>query len=913
MAAPDAGQDVAPRTFTATFGLYNQTTSWTDVRSLTWAEWCELFTHHEIGPKEGSCVVPARFRGTARRKSEADQIDLAVLDSDCGHSLAEIEAAIRAKGWRAIIHSTHSHGTDRTKASKSNWEKFKADCVEDPEIHFLDDKGYLPHVAEGAKIIEDDGRDVTFGHSPCPKFRVVLPLARPWRASDYENQDTANRGWKAAIEALAAALGLHHDQSCTYTSRLFYLPRRPADGPEPEALVIDGIGCDLWSLPPAPSATAPRGELFGTKPPIGATIGSEHVTFTDQSTGELFDLTKWAAKHAGSFEIEKALKARSPGWFTGLIADGIKHHVRCPNENAHSHPGQDNATIVINASESGNRGFVYHCRHGHCAGLDRIVFVKMLLEQGALTVGDLTAPEFHSEDESDETAFDECLACAETLTAASRPSEIDKVLRAAAKAKFGAIEKRRLFEVIKKRTGLPLDAINKGYEEQRREERGPSADIGLAVAQATLKQFYANGTHLIRAIDRCFWSFTGTHWARMTDEQVKNRLMIVIEKTVDPEEGGFNAALNASFNLLCATQAASGDVLRLTEEPPPVINCRNGELWIEDDGSVKLRPHRHDSYLTYVLDVAYNPDARCPLFDRTMAGIFAKSSNSADMVRHALEFMGYAIQPRRDIASYFMLKGQGNNGKTKFMQTIERLINSRCIYSARLTSIEQDKFAIGALAGKLILLDDDVDTGTKLPDGFLKAVSERKLLTGQLKFKDSFEFVAICLPVLLANNFPLCADLSYGQRRRAKVIPFDRKFETHEDDRGLFPRIWETELPGILNRAIEGLQRLRQRGDFQEPTDCEKAKADWLAHANPLSAFLAERCTECHESQIQLRDFYREFQEWAEECGIKNIPARNTLKANLINLGYSVKRTMYSSSVVFGLRIAAASGWGAAA
>ena len=141
----------------------------------------------------------------------------------------------------------------------------------------------------------------------------------------------------------------------------------------------------------------------------------------------------------------------------------------------------------------------------------------------------------------------------------------------------------------------------------------------------------------------------------MTDEQVKNRLMIVIEKTVDPEEGGFNAALNASFNLLCATQAASGDVLRLTEEPPPVINCRNGELWIEDDGSVKLRPHRHDSYLTYVLDVAYNPDARCPLFDRTMAGIFAKSSNSADMVRHALEFMGYAIQPRRDIASYFML------------------------------------------------------------------------------------------------------------------------------------------------------------------------------------------------------------------------------------------------------------------
>ena len=893
----------ASRTFTVTFGHYTQETPWTDVRALTWLDLARGLTTHAIGLKEGTCVVPARFRGTTRIKKEADQIELVILDSDCGHTLPEIEAAIRARGWAGIIASSHSHQTNRTKASKSNWLKAQADCPIDAERQFLIAKGYLPHVADGARIAEDDGKHVWFEHQPCPKFRVVLPLSRPWLASDYPDQNTANAAWKARIEALAATLGLHHDQSCTDTSRLFYLPRRPADGPEPETLVIDGGDCDVWSLPTAePACSDADASLFGA----GTRARHEdagHITFTDPSTGEVVDLTTWAAKYAGTFEIVTALKSRSAGAFTGHVADAVKHHIRCINEDAHTTPGADGATFIVNASEADNRGFAYHCRHAHCTGLDRLHALKLILERGGLTIADLTAPEFHGEDEEpDESEFNDCITGADNLTADSRPTEIDKVLRAAAKAKLSAIEQRRVFEVIKKRTGLPLDAINKGFNEQRREERGPAADIGLAVAEATLKQFFAGGAHLIRAIDKSFWGYAGTHWRRLTDEQVKNRLMIVVKKMVDPDERDFNSALNASFNLLVAERAVSTDVLRLTEEPPPVINCRNGELWIDADGLVSLRPHRYDSYLTYALDVAYDPAARCPTFDRTLLGIFAKATDPADMVRHAMEFMGYAIQPRRDIACYFMLKGQGNNGKSKFLETFEKLINARCIYSDRLSNIEGNKFATGSLAGKLILLDDDVDTGTKLPDGLLKKLSERKLLTGELKFKDSFEFIATCLSVLLANNFPLCADLSYGQRRRAKIIPFNRIFTPAEDDRGLFPRIWRNELPGILNRAIEGLQRLRQRGDFLEPADCIKAMGEWLAHANPLSAFLSERCADVANSRILVSDLYRAFTAWAEECGIKNVPARNTMKANLENLGYRVDRTERGSAV-FGLSI----------
>ena len=57
-------------------------------------------------------------------------------------------------------------------------------------------------------------------------------------------------------------------------------------------------------------------------------------------------------------------------------------------------------------------------------------------------------------------------------------------------------------------------------------------------------------------------------------------------------------------------------------------------------------------------------------------------------------------------------------------------------------------------------------------------------------------------------------------------------------------------------------------------------------------------------NQVPLTQLYRSFTAWATDAGIRNIPARNTLKANLINLGFAVRRTAEHSSVVFGLTTA---------
>jgi hypothetical protein len=385
--------DAAP--YNLTFGPHQHATNWSDVRSLTWAELAAVLTRHEVGAKEGACIVPAAFSGMRRRKSEATRIEVAFLDSDSGATLTDITGALAQRGWAAIVSSTHSHMTTTTRVKRRNWVKFRAgNGTPDAAAEFLvREKGYLRRIAAGARLLHEDDEFAAFEHQPCPKFRVAVPLLRPWVAAAYEGQRQANAAWKERTEALAAALGLSHDQACTDTSRLFYLPRRPADGPAPETAVLEGTPCDIFALP---AAEGTRGAGSRSARRLGRVRTAESVVYVDPASGETIDLVAWARRFGQGFEIAKALQARRPDLFVGRVADRTKHHIRCANEDEHTEAGADAATIVINASESTNDGFVYHCRHGHCDGRDRLLFLRKMLEQGWLTVADLSDTRFQA-------------------------------------------------------------------------------------------------------------------------------------------------------------------------------------------------------------------------------------------------------------------------------------------------------------------------------------------------------------------------------------------------------------------------------------------------------------------------------------------------------------------------------------
>lgn len=217
-------------TFTLTHATSHTATQWDDQRTYNFPELADLLSKPVVGPKVGPCYTPATFRVPQRKLDHAERIDVAVLDSDCGHNLDEITSAIKRLDCPAIIHSTHSHLKCKTQIARSPYEKWVKDNLEKTVEHYLLERGgYLPRVLEDAHFIDEPkaatGNNLLVEHKPCPKYRIVIPLSRPWRASDFTSQSNANAHWAKCIGNLADALNVRHDKSCEDTSRLFYLPR----------------------------------------------------------------------------------------------------------------------------------------------------------------------------------------------------------------------------------------------------------------------------------------------------------------------------------------------------------------------------------------------------------------------------------------------------------------------------------------------------------------------------------------------------------------------------------------------------------------------------------------------------------------------------------------------------------------
>lgn len=380
-----------------TLGRSKSEIRWTERRSLTWDELVSLLTTATVGAKDGSCYTPATFSGTARRMDQAERIDIAVLDSDIGYTINEIRNALAAKGWQAIIHSTFNHLIDHTSIAAAPADKWMAEHkTNDISLYMMSKKGYLPRVVENCTISEEtkDGSYIV-QHAPCPKFRIILPLKSAWIAEDYEDQNLANATWRQRIASLSFALGLATDQSCSDTSRLFYLPRHKA-GAEYVYDVLDGDLCPIWDLPDPTPEPAPA----PAKPLSFTPVASDHLIYQAPNK-EWIDLTEWIADKGPRFEVVKALKARAPHLF-GSRVTGVKHHIVCPHADAHITNQMDQTgTFCVNASDlpkaglpSITTGFVIDCMHAGCAGRDRLSHLHKLLCDSALSIQDLNSPDF---------------------------------------------------------------------------------------------------------------------------------------------------------------------------------------------------------------------------------------------------------------------------------------------------------------------------------------------------------------------------------------------------------------------------------------------------------------------------------------------------------------------------------------
>jgi len=488
-------------------------------------------------------------------------------------------------------------------------------------------------------------------------------------------------------------------------------------------------------------------------------------------------------------------------------------------------------------------------------------------------------------------SYDDVLSMANALNKASSPEKISDVLKTAALAQFDPVAVDLILVAVQAKTKLPKKPLRQRLQQYEQELGLIPNDLALDIARKIRNEHFNGGAHLVRCADASYWCFVDTHWRETTGGSLRRIIMEEANKVFHLFEGNsLPAQVSQAKTCLDDLLGTDEDVMGFNDEPSSVVNCANGEVWVGEDGTVELMPHRPESRLTYCLQIDYDLSATCPTYDKALLEIFSESGNPGDLVRHWNEFMGYAIQPRRDIPSYWILIGHGSNGKSKLLETLQRLVGRDAVLNDQISSFQRDRFNVAALSGKLLFIDDDLAEEAKLADDLLKKISEAKEISARHAYgRRKFKFRCLALPIMAGNTYPLTNDSSWGMVRRAQIIPFDRIFTPEEADPNLFPEIWKKELSGILNRSLEGLQRLRKRGGFKMPEDCEMALKEFMAHANPLIAFIEERCVDDPEGRTPLSDFREAMKIWAKEQGTRRVPADKRLKRKLEGLNFEVK------------------------
>lgn len=471
----------------------------------------------------------------------------------------------------------------------------------------------------------------------------------------------------------------------------------------------------------------------------------------------------------------------------------------------------------------------------------------------------------------------------ETLkyTYLTRLTSIDRV-------KAEAVKKQNRERVKRKRQM----AAKKKKEKQERKVADPAIDV----VEHLLAERFAKGEHLIHAKNQQFYEYIGTHWEVVPPNEIDQMIFDSAEeiqvKNVSDAKFKSSTIFTSAERVLIAKTARREDVFRFQEPPLPVVNTTNAEVWINRDGSHDARPHRAESYLLSVLGTEYRPEAKCPVFGQTLTEIFSKNSNPDAMVRHLFEFYGYVMQPHKNIPTWWMFQGDGSNGKTFCFNIFQRLLGSAVLPRAveEFADSGRNNHALASLVGKLLIMDDDARIDSFLPESALKKLSESKLFEANPKRQHAFTFMSCATPVMLINDWPRIRDLSWGLIRKAYILPFRRVFAPEEYDLNREPYVIENELPGVLNRALAGYNRLRARGRFDEPAECKTAKEAWLQAANPLIEYFATNLIKTGNGvSVPVSEVYQSYQVWCYNLGGVRYPAaKNRFEISLKQLGYQV-------------------------
>lgn len=585
----------------------------------------------------------------------------------------------------------------------------------------------------------------------------------------------------------------------------------------------------------------------------------------------------------GGSKAAKILSYISPNlgyndWLTVLM--GLHHEFR----------GSEEGSLLIDDWSSGGDSYPGSEEieyKWNTFALDRGITFASVAKMAADAGADLSEiARSYNPDGTKRKTYEDLMAEAQALTKGDS-EKVDTLVAECVHLK--SVQKRRIYEVIKKHAGLPLSVL-KDAEKEAINSTTPELD-DLDIAKELIKEI---GEENVLAVPPgvYHWQDSGV-WQRQDDRSVKQWVQHFIPDKVDAVSKGKVESVSDLFR----TEIFAPDH-EFNVGPTDCVNVLNGELHLAD-AAWTLQSHNHQHYRTTQLPVAFDPKAKAPLFNKFLREIFAGDYDAADKIKALMEMIGYTLMAHCRHEKFIILVGSGANGKSVLLAVLEALCGPENVAGVQPSMFDRS-FQRAHLHGKLANIVTEIKQGEIIDDASLKGITSGEPTTVEHKFKDPFVMRPFSTCWFGTNHMPHTRDFSDALFRRALVVEFNRVFkpELGNCDDSLKDKLF-TELPGILNLALYAYAEAQIVG-FTMPESCIAARDKWRLEADQVAQFVEDECESCPDS-IGIGELFRAYSQWALDNGIHKTLGKKGFRDRLTRLGFGEDRTN-STRFVTGIR-----------
>jgi putative DNA primase/helicase len=319
---------------------------------------------------------------------------------------------------------------------------------------------------------------------------------------------------------------------------------------------------------------------------------------------------------------------------------------------------------------------------------------------------------------------------------------------------------------------------------------------------------------------------------------------------------------------MLALAEAEPNIPILTDEMDPdpwVLNCLNGTL---DLRTGNLRPHRREDNITKLCPVKYDATATCPLWEKTIATVFAR--NEA-LIRFFQRLCGVILTGSVAEQILPILYGKGSNGKSTILNVLMNILGTDYAMKAMPELLmvrrggEAHPTERADLFGKRLVVAIETGEGARLNETLIKELTGSDKIRARRMREDPWEFQPTHKVLLCTNHKPAVKGTDHAIWRRLKLIPFTVTIPDSEQDLGL-PGKLAAESSGILAWCVRGCLDWQREG-LATPNEVTEATAQYREDEDTLAGFLTENCVINPGIRAKATPLYEHYKQWAEAAG----------------------------------------------